>query len=359
MLADSRIVYLFLYVTDLAVSRAFYHNRLGLQILEEDEGCVKFDAGSVILALNRAADYGVQLPRPKDNSNDVVFLVKDAEATRAALERRGVTLLATSSYQPGKIIDFYDPDGHWLTLYQASREAMGWPSGDRLRAVLKARDARHAARAAQGRPVTGDGLDGEDIFYVFSFVPDPDQAEAFYSRALGLRPLEGGPCSQACSGDERGVIKYDTGSLVLTTHHAFGALTEDGIIVPPGTEPVEPDEHACPPRTIDIKLMHGVAPAFWVRNMDETVRGLAANRPGATVRVQRNGIGAIGTVEEPTGHKLFLYEPSAAAMATASGRKIREILETSLPDRELAALRENVPADEFTTDIRGEGVPAC
>lgn len=359
MLTESRIVYLFLYVTDLAISRAFYSEKLGLRIIEEDRGCVKFDAGGVILALNRAADYGVQLPRPKDNSNDVVFLVKDAEATRAALERRGVTLLPTSSYQPGKIIDFYDPDGHWLTLYQASREAMGWPSGDRIRAVLRARDARHAARAAQGNPVLGDGLDGEDIFYTFFFVPDPDRAEEFYHGALGLRALEGGPCSQACSGDERGVIKYDTGSLVLTTHHAFGAMTDDGIIVPPGMEAVEPDEHACPPRTIDIKLMQGVAPVFWVRNMSETVRALASRRPGATVRVQRNGIGAIGTVEEPTGHRLYLYEPSAEAMATASGRKIREILETPLPDRELAALRERVPADEFTTDIRGEGVPAC
>ena len=101
MLADSRIVYLFLYVTDLAVSTAFYRDKLGLQVIEEDASCTKFDAGSTILALNRAADHGIQLPRPKDNSNDTVFLVEDVEASRAVLERRGITFLPTSWYQPG------------------------------------------------------------------------------------------------------------------------------------------------------------------------------------------------------------------------------------------------------------------
>src|SRR5262249_34948738 len=143
MLADSRIVYLFLYVTDLAAWRAFYTERVGLQVIEEDADCVKFDAGTVILALNRARDHGIELPRPRNNSSDIVFLVKDAEATRAVLERRGLTLLPTSAYQPGKIIDFYDPDGHWLTLYEPSKEAMGWPSGYRIPAVLKSRPPRH------------------------------------------------------------------------------------------------------------------------------------------------------------------------------------------------------------------------
>jgi catechol 2,3-dioxygenase-like lactoylglutathione lyase family enzyme len=357
MLAHSRIVYLFLYVSDLAASRAFYAQKVGLQIIEEDADCVKFDAGSVILALNRASDYGIELPRPRDSSNDIVFLVKDAEATRAVLERRGLTLLPTSAYQPGKIIDFYDPDGHWLSLYEPSKEAMGWPSGDRIRAVLSSREARHAARAAAGLPIIPGGLDGNEIFYTFFFVADPDAAADFYHRTLGIRALEGGPCSQACSGDEQGVIKYDTGSLLLTTHHAFGATTPDmKIIAPP---PADADEHACPPRTIDLKLMRGVGAAFWVGDLDASVKTLKRQRPDATVRVQRSGIGAVATVEEPNGHLLFLYEPSEAALATPSGRKIQEILSTPLPDRDLAALREMVPADEFTQDITREGVPAC
>jgi catechol 2,3-dioxygenase-like lactoylglutathione lyase family enzyme len=357
MLADSRIVYLFLYVTDLAVSRAFYLEKVGLQIIEEDSDCVKFDAGSVILALNRASDYGIKLPHYRDNSNDIVFLVKDAEATRAVLEGRGLKLLPTSAYQPGKIIDFYDPDGHWLSLYEPSKEAMGWPSGDRIRAVLKSRQGRHAARAAAGRPIIAGGLDGNEIFYTFFFVADPDVARDFYNGTLGIRALEGGPCSQTCTGDEQGVIKYDTGSLTLTTHHAFGAMTPDMQIIAPA--PVDPDEHACPPRSIDLKSMRGVGAAFWVGDLDASVKALKQQRPDTTVRVTRNGIGAVATIEEPTGHLLFLYEPSEAALATPSGRKIQEILNTPLPDRDLAALREMVPADEFRQDITWEGVPAC
>jgi catechol 2,3-dioxygenase-like lactoylglutathione lyase family enzyme len=357
MLTNSRIVYLFLYVTDIAASRAFYTEKVGLQIIEEDTNCVKFDAGSVILALNRARDYDIELPRPKDNSNDVVFLVKDAEATRDTLERRGLKLLPTSAYQPGKIIDFYDPDGHWLTLYEPSKEAMGWPSGDRIRAVLKSREARHAARVAAGRPIIPGGLDGNEIFYTFFFVADPDAALDFYNRTLGIRPVEGGPCSQVCSGDEQGVIKYDTGSILLTTHHAYGSMTPDMKIIAPA--PANADEHACPPRSIDMKLMRGVGAAFWVGDLEASVKALKRRRPTTTIRVQRSAIGAVATIYEPTGHLLFLYEPSEAALATPSGRKIQEILSTPLPDRDMASLREMVPADEFSEVIGREGVPAC
>jgi hypothetical protein len=153
------------------------------------------------------------------------------------------------------------------------------------------------------------------------------------------------------------VIKYDTGSLLLTTHHANGATTPDMKIIAPA--PAATDEHACPPRTIDMKLMRGVGPAFWVGDLDASVKAMKRQRPGTTVRVQRSGIGAVATIDEPNGHLLFLYEPSEAALATPSGRKIQEILSTPLPDRELAALREMVPADDFCQDIRWEGVPAC
>jgi catechol 2,3-dioxygenase-like lactoylglutathione lyase family enzyme len=346
-----------MYVSDLAVSRAFYTEKLGLHVIEEDATCVKFDAGSVILALNRAADYGIELPQPRDNSNDVVFLVKDAEATRSALERRGLKLLATSAYQPGKIVDFYDPDGHWFTLYEPSKEAMGWPTGDRIRAVLNSRGARHAARAAAGSPIIEGGLDGNEIFYTFYFVADPEAARSFYHETLGIRPLEGGPCSQTCSGDERGVIKYDTGSLVLTTHHAFGSVTPDQKIIAPA--PADADEHACPPRTIDMKLMRAVGAAFWVESFDRVVEALKEEAPDVKISVHRSEIGAVATIHEPTGHLLFLYEPSESALRTPSGRKIEEILRTPLPDRDLAALRESFPADEFRHDIRFEGVPAC
>src|SRR5882724_9548882 len=108
MLADSRVVYLFIYVSDLAKSREFYENKMGLHVIEEDPACVKFDAGQVILALNRAQDYGIALPKGRDNSADIVFLVERLDEMKAALESRGVTFSKTDWYQPGGITDFYD-----------------------------------------------------------------------------------------------------------------------------------------------------------------------------------------------------------------------------------------------------------
>lgn len=135
LLAERRVVYLFLYVRDLAASRDFFERALRLRVLEADERSVKYDTGEVILALNRAADYGIALPNEPDHSTDIVFLVEDLDAARAALEQRGVVFTETHRYEIGAISDFYDPDGHWFTLYETSAESLTWPSGDRIQAV--------------------------------------------------------------------------------------------------------------------------------------------------------------------------------------------------------------------------------
>ena len=86
VLAGARVGYLILYVHDIPESREFYERRLGLRVIEADEESVKLDAGLVILALHRAADYGVTLAGRRDDASDVVFLVDDINATRRALE---------------------------------------------------------------------------------------------------------------------------------------------------------------------------------------------------------------------------------------------------------------------------------
>lgn len=325
MLTETRVLYVFVYVRDLAVSREFYAGTLGLRVIEEDEGCVKFDGGNVILALNRAADYGIVLPDVSDHSTDVVWLVDDIRQARANLEARGVEFRPTDWYQPGGIADFYDPDGRWLTLYEPSPEALSWPSGERIRAVLEARRQRNGGETAQRVSLPPEpgaeppGLGEAELIYLFSFVPDSRAAQDFYHVALGLQSLEGGPCSQTSNGDEDGVVKWDTGGLMIATHH-----------IEPQRTAQEFDEHLCPPRELQGGRMKGVAPVFYAPAVEEVARELARQHPGLAPEVRRTAVGTIARIDDPTGHLVFLYEPSAAALATASGRKIQQILAVPL-----------------------------
>jgi catechol 2,3-dioxygenase-like lactoylglutathione lyase family enzyme len=324
MLGETRVLYVFLYVRDLQVSRAFYADRLGLNVIEEDEGCVKFDAGQVILALNRASDYGIVLPDIKDHSTDVVWLVDDVRQATANLAARGVEFKPTDWYQPGGIADFYDPDGRWLTLYQPSEEAMAWPSGERIRAVIDARRTRTGGSTTQrvSQPPAGNkppGLADSELIYLFTFVPSSKVAQEFYHQELGLQALEGGPCSRTSGGDEEGVVKYDTGGTIIATHH-----------VEPERSQEEFEEHLCPPPELQDGRMKGVAPVFYAKNVEAIAQDLARKRPGLKPVVTRAPVGTIARVDDPTGHLLFLYEPSAAALETPSGRKIQEILSAHL-----------------------------
>lgn len=312
---DFRLTYLFLYVRDMQAARSFYLETLGLDLLEEDASCVKFAAGQAILALNRAADYDIDLPERRDNSTDIVFLVDDIEAVRAGLEARGVRFLPTDHYQVGAIADFYDPDGHWLTLYEPSEEAMGWPSGERIAAVKSKRPTANVK-------IAGPTLAGAELIYIFLFVPDANAAEAFYHGLLGVEDLEGGPCSKATSGDEDGVIKYDTGGVMMTTHF----FVDSGRNSDRAPEGEEPDEHACPPRELDASRMKGAAPAYHVADVAATVARLSREQPDFQPVITRSPVGVIATCDDPAGHRFFLYQPSREAMDSPSGKKLADIL---------------------------------
>jgi predicted enzyme related to lactoylglutathione lyase len=312
MLTDHRIVYLFLYVKDLAASRVFFENALGLRVIEEDESSVKYDTGEVILALNRAADYGITLPNEHDHSTDIVFLVENLDEARAALEARGVQFTETHRYEIGAITDFYDPDGHWFTLYETSAESLTWPSGDRIQAV-------RALHPNAKETLESFTLGGKPLVYLFLFVRDADEAVGVYADALGLRDLEGGPCSRASNADEEGVVKYDTGGIILTTHSLETVREEDEII-----------DHPCPPRTVNPKEMGGKAVVFHTSDIETAVKGLSERGITFPRGVTRSDIGAIAQFADPSGHVFYLYEPSAEAQRSPGGEHLRRILATGL-----------------------------
>lgn len=323
ILAGARLVYLILYVNDLVESRAFYERYLGLQVIEADEKSVKYDAGLVILSLQRAADYGVSLPERSDDSSDVVFLVDDINAMRRALEARGVTFVRRRTYEIGLVTDFYDPNGHRLMIYQPSPEALTWDSAEKIRAVWHACGwgasepigPPAAQLSANGLPSGTPGLHGKPLIYVFMFVPDSDDALAYYQGALGLKSVERVHCcNPACPMDEMGIAKYDVGGMLLTTHHVHR------------TPVVDDFGRIYSPRAVNPEHTRGVAPVFHVAGIEGIVERLSHNGITFSDGIVRSQIGHIARFEAATGHTFYLYEPSSEALKWPSGVKITQIL---------------------------------
>lgn len=122
MLGDSAVV-AFVATTDVARSRRFYQETLGLRVVEQDSfGCV-LDAHGTMLRLTAVAEL-------EPAAHTVLgWRVRDLEATVDDLLRRGVTF--THFYGLGqdergvwstpsgeKVAWFTDPDGHTLSLTQ-------------------------------------------------------------------------------------------------------------------------------------------------------------------------------------------------------------------------------------------------
>lgn len=327
-LSGARVSHLIVYVNDLAESRAFYEGQLGLRLIEADEASAKYDAGMLILVLHRAADYGVSLAGRRDDSSDVVFLVDDINATRAALEARGVTFVRRRTYEIGLVTDFYDPNGHRLMIYQPSEKALSWASGEKLREVWRASGqggseligpAAHPAptSAADGGP---PGLDGKPLVYLFMFVPSSDEALAFYQGDLGLCAVERVHCcNPACPPEERGIAKYDCGGLLLTTHHIHRSPVVDDF------------GRVYSPRTLDPEHTKGIAPVFLVSGIRDVVTRLRASGVRVTNDVVKSQIGDVAKFESTTGHTFYVYEPWAQVLKWPAGAKVEEILATLGP----------------------------
>jgi catechol 2,3-dioxygenase-like lactoylglutathione lyase family enzyme len=329
VLADSRIVQLIVHVHDLAESEEFYRDKLGLRVIESDDDYVKFDTGQVVLCLQRASDHGVSLASPRDDSSDTVFLVDDIAAMRAALERRGIVFARSRTYEIGAVVDFYDPNGHRLMLYQPSEHSLlRTPSGEKMRAVWRASgrggDALIGPAAETVDATPGDleawGLDGKPLLYFFVFIGNTGLADNFYEAALGLRAFERTHCcNQTCPGEEKGIVKYDGGGVILSTHHMHGhhaVLDDHGH--PYGAQEFEPE------------AAKGVAPVFYVSNLEEALEELSRRGLGVSRSDVRSCEGATASVVAPFGHLYFLYEPSAEALTGTTGDKLRQILAAEL-----------------------------
>ena len=165
---------------------------------------VTYRAGQ--MAVRLIQDAGRVADRPRQvGGHHVPGRRPGCDAGRARSPRRsGSRRRSTTS--SGGLRDFYDPDGHWFSLYEPSEEALRWPSGAKIR-ELRGDLEREA-----------DRLEGHELVYLFVFVEDPDSTQAFYYEVLGLEAIEGGPCRRGVTHLPEGVVKYDGDATLLTTH---------------------------------------------------------------------------------------------------------------------------------------------
>ncbi|HEX6912003.1 MAG TPA: VOC family protein [Longimicrobium sp.] len=306
-LAGASLVQVVLYVRDPAASRSFYEGVLGLVPAQGGEGAATYATGQARLSLRPAADGGVT-PGTPDTTADVTFLVPHLDSVRDALAARGVEFTETQRYVIGATAGFLDPDGHQLSLYEPSATAMTWPSGGKIRALLRAA-GRDPARYGAGRPPPGAapaGLGEGTLVYLFLFVPHPEPAIAFYHRLLGFSYLECRPCR--CGGAEhpQGVVKYDAGGVLLTTHYLEGPKAE-------AAGPLEPAR------------MKALSAVFRVDDVERVVAELGA-RGVRTGPVSPSAGGRTAWFEDPFGRVFHLLQPSPAMADAPVGAAPAEIL---------------------------------
>jgi catechol 2,3-dioxygenase-like lactoylglutathione lyase family enzyme len=277
-----------LFTSDMAASRTFYERTLGLRPLATyaaNPYVAMYAAGHVHICLLAAAEHGISLPSKPDRSADITFMVDDFSRCREVLETRGVRFSRTLEYSIGTTADFYDPDGHWFSIYQPSETAMGWPSGPKLQALASGLPLQRfkPAGAASGAGDLGDAF----IAYVFLFYNDPDVAERFYSGVLELEAIEGGPCRRIATRAPIGVVKYDVGTTLLTTHH------------------VEIEDKRF---QVSTTGSDGVAFAFRVTDLNRAVSALSRRGVNFCGWPSRSHIGRLERFMDPTGHVLLLRE---------------------------------------------------
>jgi len=147
------------------------------------------------------------------------------------------------------------------------------------------------------------------------FVPTSDEALDYYHNRLGLNNIEGVHCcNPACPPEERGVVKYDVGGMLLSTHHVHK------------TPVVDDFGRIYSPKEVNSQHTRTIVPVFHVTKINDVVEKLKSNGVEFTLDVVNSEIGNIAKFEAETGHSFYLYEPSIGALRWPTGKRLKELI---------------------------------
>jgi len=114
----ARLSHLFVTVGDLAVSRAFWSETIGLEVLVEDEGYVRVGGGD-------GFTMGIEHATPgEEREVEVVVRVADVDAACARLLAADIECDSPPEEMPwgARHIWLRDPDGRRISLYSSNAD---------------------------------------------------------------------------------------------------------------------------------------------------------------------------------------------------------------------------------------------
>ena len=109
-----KLDFVLLYVRDVAAARAFYTEKMGLEVEDENPGFVQFKApGGAIFALIHG-----ERPTPA-SAIELWWQTADTDGAYARLKDRGVEIVSPPEDKPfGRTLSVKDPEGNTLNFFQ-------------------------------------------------------------------------------------------------------------------------------------------------------------------------------------------------------------------------------------------------
>jgi catechol 2,3-dioxygenase-like lactoylglutathione lyase family enzyme len=101
-----------IFVRDLDRMRAFYETLLGLVVVEESPGWVRFSTGTSALALHALAHADAPTSPREDSYIKVAFHADDVATERARLAAAGVVVRDPVTFGSITLCDAVDPEGN-------------------------------------------------------------------------------------------------------------------------------------------------------------------------------------------------------------------------------------------------------
>jgi catechol 2,3-dioxygenase-like lactoylglutathione lyase family enzyme len=122
---ESGIQFIVRHVQDIDAARAFYTDKMGLEVEVEQPGFVQFKAPNgapFAISLASADPVAAELPGGQSESLELWWYVDDADAAHAELKARGVEIVFPPKDVPfGRAFAIKDPEGAYSFILQPPR----------------------------------------------------------------------------------------------------------------------------------------------------------------------------------------------------------------------------------------------